>query len=148
MALTGAYTLTDYTPKLDIGEIPQWHCFEVQAGVGTDCTEDVPLKALPVGTIVHDFVLSCTLSDVGATTTAGTLMLETLGVDLHTETADNMGAIGVTEVEEIIVGTSTTSWFPLAAADELRLLITTAGTSTTGGKARISVLLSRANRPT
>lgn len=146
MALTGAYTLIKNQPDMDISNVPQWHSFDVTAGVGGACTEDVPLLALPIGTIIHDFKLSCILSDVGATTTAGTLMLETLAVDLHAETADNMGAIGVTEVEELITGTGTTSWFPLVAADELRLLISTADTSTTGGQARVSVLVSRINR--
>ena len=138
MALTGAYTLIKHQPDMDIGNEPKWHSFDITAGLGADCTEDVPLLALPKDAIVHDYKLSCILSDAGATTTAGTLMCETLAVDLHAETADNMGAIGVTEVEELVTGTGTTSWFPLAAADELRLLITTAGTSTTGGQARVS----------
>jgi hypothetical protein len=140
MALTGAYALTKNQENMHIGAAPQWYSFEVTAGLGVDCTEDVPLLVLPKGSIIHDFVLSCVLGDTGATTVAGTLMLETLAVDLHTETADNMGATGVTEVYEI----DNVENFPLAAADELRLLITTAGTSTTpGAKARVSVLVSR-----
>ena len=146
MALTGAYALHKNQSNEDIGNEPQWHSFDVTAGVGTGMTEDVPLLTLPAGAIIHDFDISCILSDIGATTTAGTLMLDTLAVDLHAETADNMGAIGVTEVEELITGATTVSWFPLAAADSLNLLITTVGTSTTGGQARVSVLVSRTYR--
>jgi len=143
MALTGAYTLVKNQPNLDIGNVPQWHSFDITAGVGAACTEDVPLVALPIGTIVHDLVLTCLVTDTGATHTGANAMLETLGVDLATPDANNMDVAGVTDVKELIcLGTTC----PLTAADELRVLITTDGTSTVGAEMRLSVLLSRIDR--
>jgi len=148
MAILVPYTLTTYGPNQDIGAPPEWHTFEIEAGT-TDgnTTEDIPVIALPANTIVHDFVMSCTLPEAGATSQAGTLMLETLNVSIMAPTADNMGTIAVTEVNELIVGTGTTSWFPLVAADELRLSVGTVGAASTGGKVKLSVLLSRYVRP-
>ena len=146
MALTGAYTLTKYMPDLDISNVPYLHVFDVLGGVGAACTEDVPLLYLPKNAFIHALTNECLITDTGATHVGATPMLETLDVDLIVADANNMDTSRTRDASPFISGVTTTDWFPLAAADELRVLITTDGTTTVGATMRISALISRINR--
>ena len=147
MALTGAYTLTKYMPDLDIQNVPYLHVWDIEAGLGTDCTEDVPLLYLPENTIIHALTNECLITDTGATNTGSTPMLETLNVALIVVDDTNMDTSRTRDTSPFISGATTTDWFPLAAEDELRVLITTTGGATDPGAImRVSALISRIDR--
>jgi len=138
---------TNYTPNQDIGAYPAWHSVMFDVATATDADEDFDIMTLPIGTIIHDWKLVCTLAQTGATSVTAKLMLPTLAVYPSAVTTDNLGTIGVTNVGEMVVGTSTTSWFPLLAADTWRIRVNTVDESATVSQGRMGLLISRPDRP-
>jgi hypothetical protein len=141
-------TLTKMTPALDIGNVPQWHVYDIAITAGIAQTYETDLETLPIGTVIVDLKHQCIVAEVGATSTVGHVRLETGPVVLLTGTADNVGSItsGATEVKELQLPSTFVAGSGLAAANILQYQSVCVGTSTTGGTARVSVLMFRVGR--
>ena len=143
---TAATSCTHNQLNMDISTTPKWFSWDFNCINDIDAADSptYDLLSLPIGSIIHDVVLTCKLEDTGATTTRQNLLLETLTTNFYPGTADNPGVTGVTDVVEMTGSKD----FPLAAADVLQTTITVVGDATSvGAESRVSVLVSRNQRP-
>ena len=142
---TTATIVTHNQKNMDISAVPKWFSwdFDFNNDLNAADSDVIDLLTLPVGAVIHDQKVVCNLAQTNATTFRLQLMLETLTTIFYVGTADN-GSSLITDLVEAIGHTG----FPLAAADNLQAKFTITGDAMDlGPKYRVSVLVSRTQRP-
>ncbi len=143
-------TLTKMTPNLDLGNIPQWHVYDVVIDVGDTLTIETDLETLPVGTFILDYKMQCLVANAGAGTQVCHVRLETGPIVLITGSADNCGTVDYEETEAAGPNLKCSTWVTgtgLATANVLQMQSVSSGVVDPGGTMRVSVLMGRVDRP-
>ena len=129
-----------------IGRTPIWLVFEVDGQAwdfSDEPTETGVLRAIPIGTIMHDATICCTKAAAATGTDTLDILISTGTRKVFTGTSDNGGVIDVIDRALVVDGSA----FPITAAANLSVLRTISadtGSDLTGGAHyRVSVLLSR-----
>jgi hypothetical protein len=140
-----AVTVTKYGNDLaHIGRTPRWLNFLVAGERLTQGAETAVLRSLPIGTIMIDANIVCSVeaTEAGAGTDTLDLVLALVGGDqvVFTGTSDNGGAVDVMDRSVNLLGSN----FPVAEEVDLEILRTVATeTITAAATYRVGVLLCR-----
>lgn len=125
------------TQNQDVARCPEWHIFDVE--IDEDAGAALKLADVPENTIHLDSFIDVYQAEAGGTATRVDLQRSD-GAAAHqtinTGVADNLGTTGRKAGTVVPEG-------PMAAGQQLRLLVTKSGTITTPAKARVCVLLMR-----
>ena len=140
-----AATVSPYKNALaHIGRTPRWLYYDVVGVRLTAGVEEGTLRTLPIGTIMIDANICCTLqcTEAGAGTDTLSIQLALAGGDrlVFTGTTDNGGVTDVMDRSVVVDGSA----FPVAEVVDLEVLRTVADeTITAPAEYRVGVLVCR-----